>query len=139
MSEVSVFIPCMVDLLLPEVGDATFALLRRLGVNTVYHAEQTFIRRWRLQRPPTPTKHRHLPCRNPIPWQHPRQPHPDGRIFGQEPPLHQESTERRDRRPMKANRPGRRLPIGRQARQIILDRRRRHTRYGVYPLSIHKI
>ena len=41
MSEVSVFIPCMVDLLLPEVGDATFALLRRLGVNPVYRAEQT--------------------------------------------------------------------------------------------------
>lgn len=41
MSDVSVFIPCMVDLLLPEVGDATFALLRRLGVNPVYHAEQT--------------------------------------------------------------------------------------------------
>lgn len=31
----------MVDLLLPEIGEASFALLRRLGPSPVYHKEQT--------------------------------------------------------------------------------------------------
>lgn len=41
MSVVSVFVPCMADLFLPEVGEATFLLLRRLGLDPVYHKEQT--------------------------------------------------------------------------------------------------
>jgi L-lactate dehydrogenase complex protein LldE len=41
MKEVSLFIPCTVDLLLPQIGEATVALLRRVGVNPVYHSEQT--------------------------------------------------------------------------------------------------
>jgi L-lactate dehydrogenase complex protein LldE len=35
------FIPCTVDLFLPEVGEATYHLLKRLGVSPVYHEEQT--------------------------------------------------------------------------------------------------
>ena len=41
MSIVSVFVPCMADLFLPEIGEATFLLLRRLGLDPVYHKEQT--------------------------------------------------------------------------------------------------
>lgn len=41
MSAVSVFVPCMVDLFLPEIGEASFLLLRRLGLNPIYHKEQT--------------------------------------------------------------------------------------------------
>ena len=41
MSIVSVFVPCMVDIFLPEVGEACFSLLRRLGHNPIYHKEQT--------------------------------------------------------------------------------------------------
>jgi L-lactate dehydrogenase complex protein LldE len=38
---VSLFIPCTVDLFLPEIGEATVKVLRRLGVNPVYHEKQT--------------------------------------------------------------------------------------------------
>lgn len=41
MRRVSLFIPCLVDLFLPEIGKATVALLRRLGVEVVYHEAQT--------------------------------------------------------------------------------------------------
>lgn len=41
MSTVSLFIPCLVDVFLPEVGEATHALLRRLGQTVIYHPEQT--------------------------------------------------------------------------------------------------
>jgi L-lactate dehydrogenase complex protein LldE len=37
----SLFIPCTVDILMPEIGIATHALLSRLGVETTYHEEQT--------------------------------------------------------------------------------------------------
>lgn len=39
--EVSLFIPCTVDVLLPEIGIATCRVLERLGVKTVYHESQT--------------------------------------------------------------------------------------------------
>jgi len=41
MKPVSLFIPCIVDLLLPEIGEATVSLLRRLGCRLTYHEEQT--------------------------------------------------------------------------------------------------
>ncbi|MDO8955398.1 MAG: (Fe-S)-binding protein [Deltaproteobacteria bacterium] len=41
MKNVSLFIPCTVDLFLPHIGEATVTLLRRLGINPVYHEEQT--------------------------------------------------------------------------------------------------
>ena len=41
MKDVSIFIPCLVDLLLPSIGEATVALLRRLGLKVVYHEGQT--------------------------------------------------------------------------------------------------
>ncbi|HSR11773.1 MAG TPA: (Fe-S)-binding protein [Thermodesulfobacteriota bacterium] len=41
MKNVSLFIPCTVDLFLPRVGEAVVSLLRRLGVNPTYHPEQT--------------------------------------------------------------------------------------------------
>ncbi|RJP73509.1 MAG: (Fe-S)-binding protein [Candidatus Abyssobacteria bacterium SURF_17] len=41
MSRVSVFIPCLVDLFLPEVGEAAFLLLRHIGLQPLYHKEQT--------------------------------------------------------------------------------------------------
>jgi L-lactate dehydrogenase complex protein LldE len=41
MESVSLFIPCTVDLFLPHVGEATVSLLRRVGVNPIYHQEQT--------------------------------------------------------------------------------------------------
>ena len=41
MKEVSLFIPCTVDLFLPHVGEATVNLLRRAGVKPIYHEEQT--------------------------------------------------------------------------------------------------
>jgi len=41
MEKVSLFIPCTVDLFLPHIGEATVTLLRRLGINPVYHEEQT--------------------------------------------------------------------------------------------------
>jgi L-lactate dehydrogenase complex protein LldE len=41
MKNVSLFIPCTVDLFLPHIGEAAVTLLRRLGINPVYHEEQT--------------------------------------------------------------------------------------------------
>jgi len=41
MKKVSLFIPCIVDLLLPEIGEATVLLLSRLGLRPVYHEDQT--------------------------------------------------------------------------------------------------
>jgi L-lactate dehydrogenase complex protein LldE len=41
MKTVSLFVPCTVDALLPGVAEATWLLLRRLGVDPVYHEEQT--------------------------------------------------------------------------------------------------
>lgn len=41
MRNVSLFIPCIVDLLLPEIGEATVRLLSRLGLRPVYHERQT--------------------------------------------------------------------------------------------------
>lgn len=38
---VSLFIPCTVDLFLPEIGVATYRLLNRWGCEPVYHREQT--------------------------------------------------------------------------------------------------
>jgi L-lactate dehydrogenase complex protein LldE len=39
--EVSLFIPCTVDVLMPEIGVAACRLLERSGAVPVYHAEQT--------------------------------------------------------------------------------------------------
>ena len=41
MKNVSLFIPCTVDLLLPHIGEATVSLLREAGVEPVYHQGQT--------------------------------------------------------------------------------------------------
>ncbi|MBU2645553.1 (Fe-S)-binding protein [bacterium] len=41
MTEVSMFIPCTADLLMPEIGEAVYHLLRILGKTPVYHEEQT--------------------------------------------------------------------------------------------------
>ncbi len=41
MKSASLFIPCTVDLFLPKVGEAVVTLLRRLGVNPIYHQGQT--------------------------------------------------------------------------------------------------
>ncbi len=41
MSTVSMFIPCTVDVMLPDVGESMYALLKRLGHTPVYHKEQT--------------------------------------------------------------------------------------------------
>ena len=41
MKNVSLFIPCTVDLFLPHIGEATVTLLRRLGIHPLYHEEQT--------------------------------------------------------------------------------------------------
>jgi L-lactate dehydrogenase complex protein LldE len=41
MKKVSLFIPCTVDLFLPHIGEAAVTLLRRLGIDPVYHEEQT--------------------------------------------------------------------------------------------------
>ncbi len=41
MSNPSLFIPCMVDLFLPEIGEACLQMLRRLDLAPVYHPEQT--------------------------------------------------------------------------------------------------
>ena len=38
---VSLFIPCIVDLMLPEIGEAVVRLTERLGCRPVYHQEQT--------------------------------------------------------------------------------------------------
>lgn len=39
--KVSLFIPCTVDTMMPEIGVATYRLLSRLGVQPIYHSEQT--------------------------------------------------------------------------------------------------
>jgi len=39
--KVSLFIPCTVDIMLPEIGVATYKLLSRLGKQPIYHPEQT--------------------------------------------------------------------------------------------------
>jgi L-lactate dehydrogenase complex protein LldE len=41
MSHPSLFIPCMVDLFLPEIGEACLHLLRHLDRDPIYHPEQT--------------------------------------------------------------------------------------------------
>ena len=41
MTNVSIFIPCTVDLFLPHIGEATVSLLQRVGANPVYHRGQT--------------------------------------------------------------------------------------------------
>ena len=41
MKTVSLFIPCLVDLFLPDIGEATVTLLRKLGIDTIYHDGQT--------------------------------------------------------------------------------------------------
>jgi L-lactate dehydrogenase complex protein LldE len=41
MRKVSLFIPCLVDLFMPEVGEACLFLLERLGTQPLYHSEQT--------------------------------------------------------------------------------------------------
>jgi len=41
MKEVSLFIPCLVDLFLPHIGAAAASLLRRAGVNPIHHRGQT--------------------------------------------------------------------------------------------------
>lgn len=41
MKKASLFIPCIVDLFLPEIGEATLRVLRRLGVDLLYHEAQT--------------------------------------------------------------------------------------------------
>lgn len=38
---VSLFIPCTVDIFMPEIGAAAFGLLKRLGCEVIYHKEQT--------------------------------------------------------------------------------------------------
>lgn len=39
--KVSLFVPCTVDIMLPEIGMATYKLLSRLGETPTYHREQT--------------------------------------------------------------------------------------------------
>ncbi|HPR55638.1 MAG TPA: (Fe-S)-binding protein [Deltaproteobacteria bacterium] len=39
--KVSLFIPCTVDLMMPEIGTDVFRLLKRLGMSPVYHRGQT--------------------------------------------------------------------------------------------------
>lgn len=41
MKTVSLFIPCLADLFLPHIGEASYHLLERLGVYSIYHPEQT--------------------------------------------------------------------------------------------------
>ncbi|MBM4314421.1 MAG: (Fe-S)-binding protein [Deltaproteobacteria bacterium] len=41
MKDVSLFIPCTVDLFLPHIGEAMVSLLQRVGVNPLYHRGQT--------------------------------------------------------------------------------------------------
>jgi len=41
VKKASLFIPCIVDLFLPEIGEATLQVLRRLGVDPQYHEAQT--------------------------------------------------------------------------------------------------
>ena len=39
--KVSLFIPCTVDVLMPDIGVAVFRLLKRLDCEVIYHKEQT--------------------------------------------------------------------------------------------------
>ena len=39
--KVGLFVPCYVDVVYPEVGHATYKLLRSLGVDVVYPEQQT--------------------------------------------------------------------------------------------------
>ncbi len=41
MDNVSMFIPCFVDLLLPETGKSLFYILKHLGETPLYHEDQT--------------------------------------------------------------------------------------------------
>jgi L-lactate dehydrogenase complex protein LldE len=41
MKKISLFIPCLVDLVLPHIGENTVALLRHLACEPLYHPEQT--------------------------------------------------------------------------------------------------
>ncbi len=41
MSKPSLFIPCLVDIFLPEIGEACLAVLRKLELAPVYHPDQT--------------------------------------------------------------------------------------------------
>lgn len=41
MKTVSLFIPCIVDLVLPHIGESTAALVTHLGCRPVYHRQQT--------------------------------------------------------------------------------------------------
>lgn len=41
MKQVSLFIPCLVDFLLPEIAEATLLLLRKLNLDPIYHQKQT--------------------------------------------------------------------------------------------------
>jgi L-lactate dehydrogenase complex protein LldE len=41
MKQISLFIPCLVDLFMPEVGEACLAVFEHLRVQAVYHPEQT--------------------------------------------------------------------------------------------------
>jgi L-lactate dehydrogenase complex protein LldE len=41
MKNVSLFIPCIVDLFLPDIGEAVVTLLRKIGISPVYHEAQT--------------------------------------------------------------------------------------------------
>ena len=41
MKKVSLFIPCLVDQFLPEIGQATAHLLMRLGAEVTYDSRQT--------------------------------------------------------------------------------------------------
>ena len=41
MNRISLFIPCLVDMVLPRIGESTVALLRHLDCESTYHCEQT--------------------------------------------------------------------------------------------------
>ena len=41
MTRVSLFIPCLVDMVLPHIGESTVKLLRHLDCESTYHSEQT--------------------------------------------------------------------------------------------------
>jgi len=41
VKKVSLFIPCIVDLFLPEIGEATVGVLWRLGLDPLYREAQT--------------------------------------------------------------------------------------------------
>ncbi|RJQ69223.1 MAG: (Fe-S)-binding protein [Desulfobacteraceae bacterium] len=41
MKKISLFVPCIVDVVLPRIGESTAALVEHLGCRPVYHREQT--------------------------------------------------------------------------------------------------